>query len=81
MQTVEHDHSPAQGDALHPLADISERLEAARTLIETRFSDAGGRLAGSLDMVSSLIESLDHPGAALNADALTTQEIASTAGA
>jgi hypothetical protein len=67
--------------AVQPLSAISDRLEAARALIETRFSDAGGRLAGSLDMVSRLIESLDHLGAALNAESVsrTTQDLLVTA--
>lgn len=76
MQTGEQEDG-----AVQPLAVISEKLEAARILIEGRFSDVGGRLAGSLDMVSNLIASLDHLGAALNADAVarTTQDLMSTA--
>jgi len=63
------------------LSAISERLETARALIESRFSDAGERLAGSLEMVSSLIESLDRLGAALNAESAgrTTADLLSTA--
>lgn len=57
------------------------QLENARSLIETRFSNAGERLAGSLDMVGSLIESLDRLGVTLNAQSVsqTTEELLSTA--
>ncbi len=81
MQTADQDSGVAVTGALRPLSAVSDRLEAARALIETRFSDAGGRLAGSLDMVSRLIESLDHLGAALNADSVsrTTQDLLVTA--
>jgi len=81
LQTADHDPSVAEVVVATPLSAISDRLEAARALIEARFSDAGGRLAGSLDMVSSLIESLDNLGDALNADAVarTTQDLMSTA--
>ena len=81
MQTADHDSSVAATGAAQPLSAVSDRLEAARALIETRFSDAGGRLAGSLDMVSRLIESLDHLGAALNAESVsrTTQDLLVTA--
>jgi hypothetical protein len=60
---------------------ISVQLEAARVLIETRFSDAGGQLSGSLDMVGRLIVSLDNLGVALNADSVasTTRDLLDTA--
>lgn len=60
---------------------IADQLESARALIESRFSDAGGQLAGSLDMVGRLIESLDRLGGTLNADSVsqTTQDLLSTA--
>lgn len=63
------------------LSAISDQLESAREQIEARFADAGGRLAGSLDMVGRLIDSLDHLGSALNADAVsgTTRDLLSTA--
>lgn len=63
------------------LSAISDQLESAREQIEARFADAGSRLAGSLDMVGSLINSLDHLGSALNADAVsgTTRDLLSTA--
>lgn len=81
MQTADHDSGVAATRAAQPLSAISDRLEAARALIEARFSDAGGRLAGSLDMVSRLIESLDHLSAALNAESVsrTTQDLLATA--
>jgi hypothetical protein len=62
-------------------ANILRQLEDARALIETRFSDAGERLASSLDMVGSLIESLDRLGVTLNAQSVshTTDELLSTA--
>lgn len=63
------------------LAAISDHLESARAQIEVRFSDAGGRLANSLEMVGGLIDSLDHIGLALNAEAVsgTTKDLLSTA--
>lgn len=63
------------------LAAISDQLESARSQIEVRFSDAGGRLASSLEMVGRLIDSLDHIGSALNADAVsgTTNDLLATA--
>lgn len=76
--------NPIAGDAPmtsgRSLAAISEQLESARVQIEARFSDAGGRLAGSLDMVGRMIDSLDHLGSALNADAVsgTTNDLLST---
>ena len=81
MQTADHDSGVAETGAAQPLSTIANRLEAARALIEARFSDAGGRLAGSLDMVSRLIESLDQLGAALNAESVsrTTQDLLATA--
>jgi len=62
-------------------SDTLRHLEDARALIETRFSDAGERLAGSLGMVGSLIESLDRLGVTLNAQSVshTTDELLSTA--
>lgn len=60
---------------------VIAQLESARALIESRFSDAGGRLAGSLDMVGQLIESLDRLTLTLNEDSvsLTTNDLLSTA--
>jgi hypothetical protein len=60
---------------------IVGQLEAARALIESRFSDAGEKLAGSLEMVGRLIESLDRLGITLNAESVsdTTQDLLSTA--
>ncbi len=72
----------AGSDAPAPRAtSICEQLETARALIETRFSDAGGRLAGSLDMVGRLIESLDELKVALNAESVsrTTEDLLATA--
>lgn len=68
------------GGAFDALSILSQ-LENARSLIETRFSHAGERLAGSLDMVGSLIESLDRLGVTLNAQSVsnTTDELLSTA--
>lgn len=81
MQIAEQHGDVAPSDAAPTLSAISDQLEAARALIEARFFDAGGRLAGSLDMVSSLIGSLEHLGAALNADSVsrTTQDLLVTA--
>ncbi len=78
MQTYPQDFAvPAPFGASH----IRRQLEDARALIETRFSDAGQRLAGSLDMVGALIESLDRLGVTLNAQSVahTTDELLSTA--
>jgi len=54
-----HDFAVTAGLPVQPTA-IIDQLETARALIESRFSDAGGRLAGSLEMVGRLIESLDR---------------------
>lgn len=72
-------HGPATAN--RSLSTISDQLESARAQIEARFSDAGGRLASSLDMVGRLIDSLDHLGSALNADTVsgTTEDLLSTA--
>lgn len=61
--------------------DVMAQLETARSLVESRFSDAGERLAGSLEMVSRLIEALDRLGLTLNADSVshTTSELLLTA--
>lgn len=81
MHIADQHADVAHVDAAPTLSAISTRLEDARALIEARFFDAGGRLAGSLNMVSSLIESLDNLGAALNADSVsrTTQDLLATA--
>lgn len=62
-------------------ASVIDHLETARALIERRFSDAGERLAGSLEMVGRLIESLDRLEVTLDAKSVstTTQELLSTA--
>lgn len=81
MQSVEHHvafkpHEPA------PLTfNAADQLEAARALIEVRFSDAGGQLIEALDIVGRLIESLDRLGVALDADSVarTTRDLLSTA--
>lgn len=54
-----------QASLLGPASLIDEQLESARARIEARFYDAGARLAASLEIVGSLIASLDHLGAAL----------------
>jgi hypothetical protein len=61
--------------------DVMDQLETARALVESRFSDAGERLAGSLEMVGRLIEALDRLGLTLNADSVshTTNELLLTA--
>jgi len=66
---------------LFDVTDITLQLETARSLIESRFSDAGGRLAGSLDMVGRLIESLDRLGVTLDGESVshTTEDLLSTA--
>ncbi|MBB3873590.1 MAG: hypothetical protein KYX67_09220 [Brevundimonas sp.] len=62
-------------------SDVTDQLEAARALVESRFSDAGERLAGSLEMVSRLIEALDRLGLTLNVESVshTSNELLSTA--
>lgn len=67
--------------AIPSLSSLSERLEVARSQIEARFFDAGGRLASSLELVGGLIKSLEHIGAALNAETVaeTRQALLSTA--
>src|SRR5690606_16188501 len=57
------DAEPAEST---PLIRLHEQLEEARSLIEVRFSEAGARLAGALDMVGNLIASLEGLGAALD---------------
>lgn len=81
VQTLAHHPAVAAAHVISGSAGISAQLESARALIESRFSDAGGRLAGSLDMVGRLIESLDRLGVTLNITtvAQTTQELLSTA--
>ncbi|AYG95402.1 hypothetical protein D8I30_09605 [Brevundimonas naejangsanensis] len=81
MQTADHPHLDVAAPVDPSLSAISDQLESARGQIEARFSDAGGRLAGSLDMVGRLIDSLDHLGSALNADTVsgTTRDLLSTA--
>lgn len=61
--------------------DVMDQLETARALVESRFSDAGERLAGSLEMVGRLIEALDRLGLTLNAESVshTTSELLLTA--
>lgn len=62
-------------------SDVTDQLEAARALVESRFSDAGERLAGSLEMVGRLIEALDRLGLTLNVESVThtSNELLSTA--
>lgn len=74
------DFAPIAG-APGQAASIIDQLETARALIESRFSDAGERLAGSLDMVGRLIESLDRLEVTLDAKSVadTTQDLLSTA--
>jgi hypothetical protein len=81
VQTQAHLHAVAANPAVFSSAGIIAQLESARSLIESRFSDAGLRLAGSLDMVGRLIESLDRLGVTLNAATVsqTTDELLSTA--
>lgn len=75
-----HDFAVTAGLPVQPTA-IIDQLETARALIESRFSDAGGRLAGSLEMVGRLIESLDRLEVTLDAKSVsdTTQDLLSTA--
>ena len=69
----------AQGPIVAP--DVTDQLEAARARVESRFSDAGERLAGSLEMIGSLIEALDRLGLTLNVDSVsrTSNDLLSTA--
>ncbi|NBB65817.1 hypothetical protein GVN18_41880 [Pseudomonas sp. ODNR1LW] len=61
--------------------DVTDHLEAARAQVESRFSDAGERLAASLEMIGSLIEALDRLGVALNVESVsrTSDDLLSTA--
>lgn len=63
--------------------DVTDHLEAARAQVESRFSDAGERLAASLEMIGSLIEALDRLGVALNVESVsrTSDDLLSTAAA
>lgn len=81
MQTQAHLKVVAETPVVFGSESIIAQLETARALIESRFSDAGLRLAGSLDMVGRLIESLDRLGVTLNAATVsqTTEELLSTA--
>lgn len=81
MQTQAHLKAAAGTPVVFGSESIIAQLETARALIESRFSDAGLRLAGSLDMVGRLIESLDRLGVTLNAATVsqTTEELLSTA--
>ncbi|VXB98661.1 hypothetical protein [Brevundimonas sp. G8] len=81
MQTQAHLKVVAGTPVVFGSESIIAQLETARALIESRFSDAGLRLAGSLDMVGRLIESLDRLGVTLNAATVsqTTEELLSTA--
>jgi hypothetical protein len=80
VQTQVQDFAAEQPSPIGAMGVVGQ-LESARALIESRFSDAGGRLAGSLEMVGRLIESLDRLGITLNAESvsLTTQDLLSTA--
>ncbi|MAL56361.1 MAG: hypothetical protein CL682_04205 [Brevundimonas sp.] len=80
MNIQHHDFAVTAGLPVQPTA-IIDQLETARALIESRFSDAGGRLAGSLEMVGRLIESLDRLELTLDAKSVsdTTQDLLSTA--
>ena len=80
MNIQHHDFAVTAGLPVQPTA-IIDQLETARALIESRFSDAGGRLAGSLEMVGRLIESLDRLEVTLDAKSVsdTTQDLLSTA--
>lgn len=80
MNIQHHDFAVTAGFPVQPTA-IIDQLETARALIESRFSDAGGRLAGSLEMVGRLIESLDRLEVTLDAKSVsdTTQDLLSTA--
>jgi len=81
VQTQAHLKVVAETPVVFGSESIIAQLETARALIESRFSDAGLRLAGSLDMVGRLIESLDRLGVTLNAATVsqTTEELLSTA--
>ncbi len=61
--------------------DVTDQLETARAHVESRFSEAGERLAASLDMIGSLIEALDRLGLTLNVDSVsrTSNDLLSTA--
>lgn len=61
--------------------DVSLELEAIRSHIETRFTEAGRFLAETLDVISRLIEALRRLSAALDADtvAQTTRDLLATA--
>lgn len=63
--------------------DVMDQLEAARAQVESRFSDAGERLAGSLEMIGGLIEALDRLGLTLNVESVsrTSNDLLSTAAA
>lgn len=73
--------SPAKAPIVAP--DVTDQLETARAHVESRFSDAGERLAASLDMIGSLIEALDRLGLTLNVDSVsrTSNDLLSTAAA
>lgn len=60
---------------------VMDQLEAARALVESRFSDAGQRLAESMEMIDRLIEALDRLGLTLNVESVarTRNELVSTA--
>lgn len=81
VQTQAHLTAVAETPVPFGSDDIIAQLETARALIENRFSDAGLRLAGSLDMVGRLIESLDRLGVTMNAATVSqnTEELLSTA--
>jgi hypothetical protein len=61
--------------------DVTDQLETARARVESRFSDAGERLAGSLEMIGGLIEALDRLGLTLNVESVsrTSNDLLSTA--
>lgn len=50
----------AASDAAHAAGQVSKRLEAARQVIERRFSDAGGKLEAALNVVGRLVEGLEE---------------------
>lgn len=50
----------AASDAAHAAGRVAKRLEAARQVIERRFSDAGGKLEAALNVVGRLVEALEE---------------------
>ncbi|WAC60543.1 hypothetical protein [Brevundimonas sp. SL130] len=62
-------------------SEVTDQLEAARAQVESRFSAAGERLSGSLEMIGGLIEALDRLGLTLNIDSVsrTSNDLLATA--